>query len=252
MGMTLAKVVAVHPESHTVDLLEMADGRRMPGIKVMSGSASSDSGVAGLARPSSQDAADPYSVPFNAERDIIACVGFYNDLPVVMGFLFPKVSQCLFPDVDRVINRTPSDAYWTTDKDGNTEFFHPSGTYIRVAVTPEHEDLTGKDFAGQWKIKRNTDKAVHVHMEVQVAGVKKVLFDMAPEGTALLEASTSATVKAPHIVLDAPTTTITGHLDVGNGITSVGDVTADDISLKHHLTSGVLPGGGESGQPVSG
>jgi hypothetical protein len=156
--MKLAKVVAVHPESHSVDLLVMDDGRRLPGVQVMSPFASSSHGLAGLARPKSQDLPDPYSAPFDGKRDIIACVGFYRDAPIVMGFLFPQVSQVLFSDYDRVMDRSPSDAYWTIDKDGNSEYFHPSGTYIRVAVNPEHEDLTGKDADKIWKIEPTPTK----------------------------------------------------------------------------------------------
>lgn len=38
---------------------------------------------------------------------------------------------------------------------------------------------------------------------------------------------------------------VDGDMQINNG-----DVKADDISLKHHLTSGVQPGSGQSGEPV--
>jgi hypothetical protein len=66
------------------------------------------------------------------------------------------------------------------------------------------------------------------------------------------------------IVLDTPLVTVTGVIDVTNtkGGGNVGtfngtlavtqDVIANTVSLVHHLTSGVQPGGGDSGPPVPG
>lgn len=62
------------------------------------------------------------------------------------------------------------------------------------------------------------------------------------------------------ITLDTPLTTITGELvsGVGSGgnatfggniLTTTGDITAGTISLKHHTHNGVMPGGGNTGQP---
>ena len=209
--MNLAKVVAVHPESHSVDLLVLDDGRRMPGVRVMSWSASSNSGLAALPTPDSQGYADPYDAPFNAKRDIVACVAYYRDRPVVQGFLFPQVTQCLFGDLDRYMNRTASDAYWTVDAQANAEFYHPSGAFIRIAASPAHEDLTGKDFNKSWSISRNTGSAVHIHVE-QAGGVASV--DIAPSGDTV--------VKAPTVLVDSPESTFTGNVTVQKRLTYQG------------------------------
>ena len=57
-----------------------------------------------------------------------------------------------------------------------------------------------------------------------------------------VEASTKVTLTTPLVEM-------TQDLSVGGSITAAGDVTADGISLKTHLTTGVVPGGGLSGGP---
>lgn len=225
--MNLAKVVAVHPESHSVDLLVLDDNRRLPGVKVMSPAASSSSGVFGLARPPSQDAADPYVEPFDGKRDIVACVGYYQGIPVVVGFLFPTVSQCLFTDQDRYLHRTASDFYHTVDGKGNAEWFHPSSAYIRIGEAPEHEDLTGKDINRIWKVSRNTSRKVHIHVG-QAGGTASI--DISPSGTVV--------VFAEKVIANTELVQVNG-----------GDVVADGVSLKFHTHGGVRSGGDSSGAP---
>lgn len=59
-----------------------------------------------------------------------------------------------------------------------------------------------------------------------------------------VEASTKVTLTTPLVEM-------TQDLNVGGSITAEGDVTADGVSLKTHLTTGVVPGGGLSGAPQS-
>lgn len=233
--MNLAKVVAIHPESNMVDLLVLDDNRRLAGVRVMSPEASSSSGLAGLVVPSSQNAPDPYAVAFDGDRDTVACVGYYRGMPVVMGFLFPTVTQCLFVDMDRYLHRTASDFYHTVDGKGNAEWFHPSGAYIRVGTSPAHEDLTARDFNKSWAIKRNTDNAVHIHIE-QAGGVASV--NIAPDGAISVQAAQSVTVTAPQIIANTELIQVNG-----------GDVVADGVSLKNHTHGGVKAGGDASAAP---
>lgn len=177
--MKLAKVVGVHPERHKVDLLFLDDNRRVPGVRVMSPQASSSSGLAALVKPDAQDMTDPYEAPSKSGRDLIACVGFYGDVPVVHGFLFPEVAECLFADIDRYLHRTASDLYWTVDGQANAEVFHPSGAFLRMGTSSAHEDLKGKDVDGIFNPKRNAGNQVHIHVEL--AGGKGSI-DMAPNG----------------------------------------------------------------------
>jgi hypothetical protein len=177
--MNLARVVAVHPERNKVDLVFLADNRRVPGVRVMSGEASTTSGRVGIPTPAAQALQDPYDAPAKSERDLIACVAYYDGQPVVQGFLFPEVAECLFTDPERYMHRTASDFYHTVDGKANAEWFHPSGAYIRVASDPEHEDLNGKDYDKKFNPKRNSDNKVHIHIE-QAGGVASI--DISPSG----------------------------------------------------------------------
>jgi len=59
------------------------------------------------------------------------------------------------------------------------------------------------------------------------------------------------TVVSPTAVtLQAPAITLDGDVHITGATTADGDVTAEGISLEHHVHSGVMPGGGNSGPPV--
>lgn len=177
----LGIVVDIHPEDNAVDLLMLDDGSRVPGVQVMSMSASSNTGLADLTMPD-RPRADKWDPQKSNTRDIIAVVALTGMKPIVLGFLFPQVSQMLFADKNRRVFRHASDVYTVIDDDGNVELYHPSGTYFRIGETAAHEDLTGQDYDGQWKISRNTDKAVHVRLRVAAAGTEKANVSITPGG----------------------------------------------------------------------
>jgi len=186
------RVVAVDWKSHTVSLKMSGDGRLLHDVRVMSPSASSDSGLSDLPKPGAMD--DITGLPkTNSDRSVIAVVAFYTDLPVVIGFIHPQASQLRLNDDERMMNRHASDVYQTIDKDGNFEFAHPSGAYIRIGTTPAHEDLAPKSYGEKWKIKRNTDKQVHLHIE-QAGG--KATLDIAPDGAITITTATTVSVNA--------------------------------------------------------
>lgn len=212
--MNLARVVFIHPERNKVDLVFLADGRRVAGVRVMSGEASSSSGRTGLVKPDAQDLDDPYAAPARSGRDVIACVAFYDGQPVVQGFLFPEVAECMFPDLDRFMHRTASDFYHTVDGQGNAEWFHPSGAYVRIATAQAHEDLRGKDFDAKFNPRRNAEKQVHIHIE-QAGGVASV--NIAPNGHIEVVSAVDINVTAGGAV------TVKADGDVA--VTAGGDVT---------------------------
>lgn len=278
--LTLARVVEIHPESHAVDLVVMDDGRRLAGVQVLSGSAGSNFGLSDLAAPD----AVGYEAAGTGERDTLAVVSWVRDIPVVLGFLFPQVAQCLFADRERMVYRHASDVYTTIDGSGNTEVYHPSGTFLRIGASPGHEDLTGKDYDKVWAIKRNTGAAVHVHLEVANAGASVASLNIDPSGNVSLTHSgnlttstggnLSATVggsasvnSSGAMTLTAPTITLNGSVVLngpltqgmgggGGGATLLGpitvtnDVTAGGISLKNHVHPGVQAGGSSTGKPA--
>lgn len=183
-GMTLARVIRIIPEANAVDLQFLDTGDVVPMVQVMAGSASGNTGLVDLAQPDQNtDPLDPLS---RGERQIIACVNFYRGLPVVQGFLFPQVCQMLFERINFRVDRHASDVYSTIDADGNTEVYHPSGTYLRIGTDPAHEDLTAQDFDGKWAIANNTDKAVHVQLTVKNAGAQVASLNIDPAGNVTL------------------------------------------------------------------
>jgi len=254
----LAKVVATHPESHSVDLVFCDNGARVPNVPVMSGSASTNSGTVDLPTPTApKEAYDPQDTK---DRDIYAYVGFANGLPVVIGFKVPEVGQMTFKEENRRITRHASDVYTTLDGKGNFEMFHPSGTYFRIGEEPEHEDLAGKDFDGKWEIKNNTDVPIHVHLSVANKGTETASISIDPDGNikikhegdlSLTTAGSMSMEVTGDITSSAATWSHTGAMSVkGNFKVTSGDVTADGVSLKTHKHGGVQTGGGTTGAPV--
>lgn len=284
--LSLARVVASHPESHAVDIVFMDDGRRVAGVQVMAGVAGGNLGFTDLPSPDLTTPGDPYATGNTGTRDIYAVVSFLRGAPLVLGFLFPQVAQCLFSDKDRMIYRHASDVYVTIDKDGNTEVSHPSGTFLRIGTDPAHEDLTGKDYDQRWAINKNTDKAVHVHLQVANAGSVVASLAVDPSGnvvesnvgnlsatvggnvtanvtgTTTVTSGGNITLNAPTVTLNAPSgIVLNGPLTQGKGsnggactmqgpLTVTNDVTAGGISLMTHKHTGVQPGGGQTGTPV--
>lgn len=179
-SLRVAKVVRAHPGGHAVDLVFLDDGSRVPAVQVLSTAASTNTGLNDLPQPTMSS--EEYDARETGDRDIYAMVAFMRDMPIVLGFLFPQICQMLFADQNRRIMRHASDVYTTIDGEGNTELYHPSGTYLRISTDGAHEDLTGRDYDGKWAIAKNTDKAVHVRLVVANAGVQKASIDIDPAG----------------------------------------------------------------------
>lgn len=241
----IARVVASHPEDHSVDLVMVDDGSRHVGVQVLTPSASTTAGLADLPAPGA--GGDKWSLASRKAQDVLAIAGMLegSSIPVVLGFVFPQVNGVLFAE-NRRIMRHGSDVYTSIDGDGNLEVSHPSGTFVRIAETPEHEDLTGRDFDGNWRITNNTARPVHLRVEVQAAGARKFMLHVNPSGDVVVEHDGDLTVKtagsatvevggsasvdvggttalvsagavsvdAPSVTLDTPQTTCTGNLTV--------------------------------------
>lgn len=192
----LACVVDVHPEDHSVDLVMIEDNTRIAGVQVLTSSASGNTGVHDLPMPSRPAGADKWDISRATDRDILAVVASVGRNAVVIGFLFPQVSQMLFKDKNRRVSRHASDVYTSIDDAGNTEVYHPSGTYLRIGASPDHEDLSGKDGDGKWTISKNTSSAVHVRLRVANAGAVKATLSIDPNGNVSLTHTGNLTVSA--------------------------------------------------------
>lgn len=258
--MKLARVSQIHPESNAVDVVLVRDGRRIAGVHVMAHSAGGDMGLVDLSQPTNTG----YGARLSGQRDIYALVDWVDSMPVVIGFVYPEIAQCLFTDLQRMIYRHASDAYVTLDGDANIEVAHPSGTYLRIGTTPAHDDLTGKDYNGLWKIANNTGSAVHVQLTVMNAGKQVAALHVDPSGNVELTHSGNLTVQTAGnlqasaggttavqsqgaLTVTAPTITLNGHVVVNGKLDASGDVTGGDISLQQHTHGGVQAGNSSTG-----
>lgn len=280
----LAKVVAIHPESNCVDVVVLRTGARLAAVRVLSATATGQTGIANLHLP---DCTGGYDSDNTGKRDIVAALEYYREMPFVVGFLYPEVSECLFARPDFKVDRHASDVYHTINANGDMELHHPSGAYVRIAESPAHEDLTGQDYDGIWSIQRNTGRAVHIHIE-QAGGVASVNIDPAGNidiihdgnltaatggnlsasvggnisatagGTATVTSGGAMELNAPLITLNAPNIVLNGALTQGKGgnggacamlgpITVINDVIAGGKSLMNHDHQG--DSGGTTGPP---
>jgi hypothetical protein len=194
----LAKVVAIHPESNCVDVVVLRTGARLAAVRVLVEMASGQTGSSNLHLP---DSANGYDSDNTGRRDIVAAIAYFREIPFVVGFLFPEVAECLFARPDFKVDRHASDAYSTVSATGDMELCHPSGAYVRIAENPAHEDLTGQDYDGIWKVARNTERQVHIHIEIP----GKASIDLAPDGAmSVWAAGEISIVSDTHIKLEAP------------------------------------------------
>lgn len=148
----LARVTAFHAGRADIICMD-GDGMRLVGVPVMTDSASTDTMASDWPEPTQFPAED--SAVTTLDREVVAVVGFMNNVPVIMGFLPPYLSQCFFAEPNRLIHRHASDLYWTVDQYANAELAHPSGIFVRIAQDAVHEDLTGLDVNQRWKISKN-------------------------------------------------------------------------------------------------
>jgi hypothetical protein len=220
----VVRVVAVHPESHAVDVVVMDDGRRLAGVQVLSGLAGGNVGLSDLPEPSVTDPQKPFESANTGERDVYALLTFVGrDMPVIVGFLYPQVAQCLFARKNFRVDRHASDVYSTIDEAGNIEIAHPSGTFIRIAENLAHEDLTGQDYDGQWKTTKNAARLPGLRVQIANSGGVKATLSIDAAGNVSLT--------------NAGTTTISsgGDMSLSSGgamsLSATGDVTVTGANI---------------------
>lgn len=158
----------------------------------------------------------------------------------IVGFLPGAKRPSMFAD-GRTMTRQSNGAYVTSDKTGNMELYHPSGTFIRIG-TPGHESLLGKDLDEQFDIPANTASAPTITIGLAAGGVSKGSITIDPDGT--LSITTDGTV-----AITTATLTLTGDLEVTGAVTATGDVTGAGIALSTHVHTGVTTGAENSGPP---
>ena len=255
------RVIAVNAKAHTVDLIMLERGDRLPNVPVLSGALGSAAGMVTLYAPTK--ATDPAGLARTSGHDVYAAVVWFGLMPCVVGFRMPELGQMTFDRVNFRVERHPSDVYSVIHDDGTVELYHPSGTYFRIGESSAHEDLSGLDVDGRWKMARNTDKAPHVHLSVRNAGVEKASVDISPsgdvavagEGTLTATMQGAATLTAASWTIHGPvhfTDAVTGDADATftGTVTGTADVVGGGKHLKTHTHTGVLSGGAVSGPPA--
>lgn len=236
----LGIVVATHPEDHSVDLV-MSNGERLVGVQVQTSNGSTRSGTTDL--PAVPEKKDKWDITKPTGQEMKAIVTMIEGrLPVVTGFLYPQINQMLLKDPKARLTRHQSDVYSYTDGDGNSEWVHPSGAYVRVGETPDHVDLTKKNADESLALDRNTARKPFVRVHVPGA----FTLTMSPQGQVTFNVEQGASIqfggdvsiKAPKITLDTPLVSVPD-----------GDVVAKGVSLTEHLHGGVVRGGSLTDKP---
>jgi GpV Apex motif len=269
-SLRLAKLQSINPSSNAATLLMLDDGSLLPGVQIMMPHASTNSGNYDLPVPTpppSGSNLDPTLTRSAGGRDLIAVVAFAGRTPVVMGFLTSQIGQCTFATPGFSVYRHQSDVYRTIDADADIELAHPSGSFVRLAESPDHVDLTGTDVDQQWKIAANTGSAPYFNLIIKNAGHQVAQLQLDPEGNMVLDIAgnltatvggnltatidgTASVDSTGDMTLTAPLLTIDAPVQVNGTVTATGDVKAGTISLEEHVHGGVQSGGSDTTGPI--
>ena len=204
-------VVEAHPEDHSVDVIMTDDYSRLAGVQVLSYNGGPDVGTADMFCPAVKSGDDKWSLARRTSNDLKAAMLFGTGMPIVIGFVYPQIGQMTFKDANRRVQRHSSDVYSTVTSTGDYEIAFPNGTFFRVGVSPNHEDLTGKDFDKKWAITKNTGAATHVRLVVGNAGAVKADLHITPagdltgtfQGAGNITTVGDLTINAPNVVVNA-------------------------------------------------
>lgn len=246
-GTKIGTVVAVYPEGNSIDVYMPKTGDRLANVQCAAHTGSSTSGVMDLPEiglPVDETRWNPQIIN-TAIREVRAIIQNIDGMPVCMGFLLPQITQMTFQRDNFRVHRHASDVYSTTSGNGDAEWSHPSGSYVRWSANPAHEDLTQQDADKSWAITQNVGSAPHMHIQVANAGAAVASIDIDPSGnitithngnltvnakgnaavtvggTTELDSSGNVTIKAPQTTVDGPLT-VTGPFDFQSGMTGSG------------------------------
>ena len=204
------KVVNVTPKAHSVDLVMVDSGTIFNNVQVLSHAWVSTNTGHAVGLPTPTPGQTQYDIARTKKRDIYAYVDFAGSMPVVVGFKMPEVGQMTFDRPDFQIDRHSSDTYQTINAAGDIERYHPSGSYFRLAASPDHEDLTGQDYDKLWAIENNTSSAPTFHYRHANAGAQVLSALINPTGSVHVSGNGAVSLSVPDV-------STTGNLRAGNG-----------------------------------
>lgn len=182
MSHFIGRVIKVHQHDHSLDVELLHDRSRLTAVPLLSPTMTTSSGVVDIHHPEGND----FFKKGSPTRDSFVVLAQTDSGFVALGFIAAQVNQMAFDRKNFKVDRHASDVYSTIDNDGNLEVAHPSGTFLRVATSPAHEDLTGKDFDKLWEVTRNTAKNVWLSVQVANAGGVKATLKIDPSGNVSL------------------------------------------------------------------
>ena len=221
MNIRYGVVVAAHPEDHSVDVVMVDNYSRLAGVQVLSGNGGQSFGLLDLYCPTELSGADKWDVAKNSANPK-AAIDFSGQMPVVVGFLYPQIGQMTFKDKNRRIDRHSSDVYSTLTSTGDYELSFPNGTFVRIGASPDHEDLTAKDFDKKWLIGKNKDAATHLRVVLGNNGAVKADMHIDPDGnlTASFQGTGNITT-AGNLTVNAPNVTVNTGTAIVNASSKV-------------------------------
>jgi hypothetical protein len=242
-------VVAVYPQGHSVDVLLPNTGSRLTNVQALMPFGSDQTGEFYLPDPGLAPDDSRWNLPpQNLVRMLRAVIATYRGSPICLGFLPPQIGQMDFDIPGFYVKRHQSDVYQTITDGGDYEFYHPSGTYFRISESTAHDDLTGQDYDGNWKIARNTGTSPHVHFVLASAGVVKGTLDIDPSGNVT---GTGMTFNLNGVGIDAAgNITTTGNI-TGATVTGNTEVVAKTGGAAVHLSTHNHPADGDPPTPGS-
>jgi hypothetical protein len=247
-GLFIGRVIKVHQHDNSLDVQLVHDGSRLTGVPLMTPMMTTSSGLVDMHHPEG----NAWDAAGSTTRDIYVVCALAGENFVALGFISPQVNQMMFNRKNFKVDRHASDVYSTIDDNGNVEIAHPSGSFVRIATDPAHEDLTGQDFDKLWGITRNTAKNVWLSVHVANAGGVKATFRIDPSGNVSLTHTGNLTVNttgnasltAASLAITAPTT-ITGTLAVTGA-----NMTHNGVNVgSTHVHGGVQGGSSNSAVP---
>ena len=178
----LGRVIKTHPHDNSLDVELLHDLSRLTAVPLLSPTMTTSSGRVDMHEPEGNE----FGKKGSATKDCFVALALTDSGFIALGFLASPVNQMAFDRKNFRVDRHASDVYSTIDNDGNLEVAHPSGTFLRVATSPAHEDLTGQDFDKLWNVTRNKDKPVWLSVQVANAGGVKATFTIDPSGNVAL------------------------------------------------------------------
>jgi len=230
-----ARVVAIHPEDHSIDCIITRTGQRCVGVQVVAQGASTTTGTSNLPPVDAPAGEARWNIPARGRNDAVALLAPTGGRNwVCVGFLFPQVNAVLNAEPGRQVTRHSSGAWSMIAPDGTMTLGHPSGAVVVLGPNLTPTNPVGGDVDGQW---RHDGPAASAQVGLNVSLPSGASITIGTDGKLTVKAIGEAT-------FDVPVARFTGMIE------AAGDVKSGSISLQGHRHGGVQGGSSTTGTPV--